>query len=81
MTWRSFLSSPWMSLMTWTVPLGSVSTADSRAISAMAESTLGNRPDRAQGDQLVIAVVLTLGLVVTPARLSMVLGSMGRERG
>ena len=48
MTWRSFLSSPWMSLMTWTVPLGSVSTADRRAISAMAESTSGNRPDRAR---------------------------------
>ena len=46
MTWRSFLSSPWTSLMTWMVPFGSVRTAASRAISAVAESTSGNRPAR-----------------------------------
>ena len=50
MTWRSFTSSPWTSLMTWTVPLGSVRTADSRAISAGAESTSGNRPERARSE-------------------------------
>ena len=32
-----------MSEMTWIVPLGKVSTAESLAISAVAESTLGNR--------------------------------------
>ena len=36
-----------MSLMTWTVPLGKVSTADSRAISETAESTVGK--SRAKG--------------------------------
>jgi len=35
-----------MSLMMWIVPLGSVSTAESRAISAIAASTLGNRAAR-----------------------------------
>src|SRR5205085_2460760 len=45
MTCRSFLSSPCTSEMTWMVPLGSVSTADSRAISASAASTLGKCSD------------------------------------
>ena len=56
MTCRSLTSSPWTSLMTWTAPLGRVSSALSRAISARAASGVWRsggpaaaaRPDRSR---------------------------------
>src|SRR3954464_2919458 len=39
-----------MSEMTWIVPLGSVRTAQSRAISAVAASMLGKRSDSTRSD-------------------------------
>ena len=54
MTWRSLTSSPWMSLRTWTVPLGRVSSADRRAISARAASSVGNW--RARGRRAVSSI-------------------------
>src|SRR6185503_7895942 len=69
-----------MSLMTWTVPLGNVRTAESRAISAIAASTFGNRSANGRRRTSPPSRVFSILVLCLFMSLLLLLAQLGRAR-